>query len=156
MLCGGRLSMRERSISAAQQPAVRQRVADALQRVLDTLIANLDAKTKTYKNKVNLQCLIQLTVTHELSAGAPAGLPTPVLACVLPGMLPHASRSCCSQPSPSGRNCMSKLIASRVGHLELYAPCLTGRFCQHTFLIGFTEQYLACVMVYCGGLSGER
>jgi hypothetical protein len=51
--------MRERSIAAAQQPAVRQRVADALQRVLDTLIANLDAKTKTYKNKVGRRTLTQ-------------------------------------------------------------------------------------------------
>jgi len=46
-----RPSMRERSVAAAQQPAVRQRVAGALQRVLDTLVANLDTKARAYKNK---------------------------------------------------------------------------------------------------------
>lgn len=48
-----RPSMRERSVAAAQQPAVRQRVAGALQRVLDTLIVNLDTKAKSYKNKAS-------------------------------------------------------------------------------------------------------
>ena len=46
-----RPSMRERSVAAAQQPAVRQRVAGALQRVLDMLVANLDTKARAYKNK---------------------------------------------------------------------------------------------------------
>ena len=45
--------MRERSAAAAAQPAVRQRVAGALQRVLDTLIANLETKARAYKNKVS-------------------------------------------------------------------------------------------------------
>jgi len=43
--------MRERSVAAAQRGAVRQRVAGALQRVLDTLVANLDTKARAYKNK---------------------------------------------------------------------------------------------------------